>query len=579
MFKSGLLVFTGISLMFIAVAVSSQDNASAWPPTVSGVVVDSNGPAAGAIVQVQGTPNTTETSDDGSFTLTGLDGAGALVVTAWSSGHYIGWVALEPEDSGWENEGITLTLEPLPQRDNHNYDWFAFDGIEGSAACGVCHREYEEWQHDQHSQSAVNHRFLSMYNGTDIDGERGQPVQWGSDGRPLPPDPDEPYTGPGFVPDNPGGRAGNCTTCHMPMASKLPTDQNCSWSGCHTSLTIERASNFLSFPGTPMSARDDALEGISCEFCHSVGDVFIDPETNLPKPDMPGILSMRLHRPMEDETPAFFGTLVDVNRKDSYLPLLSESEFCAACHFGVFGGVMGVGTMTGGLPVYNSYGEWLESPYSDPDTGQTCQDCHMPESDKNWFVYPEHGGLERDYATLHNHTMPGAASEELLQNTVTMLNDVRRSGDEIQIDVSLTNDGAGHHVPTDQPMRSMILVVEAVDEDNQPLQLVEGPTNPDFSGDYGGTPGKTFAQVLRDEWTGEVPTVAFWREISLVEDTRLPAMATDTTSYTFAAPAGKAVTVNVRLLYRRAFYDLQQQKGWDDPDIVMEQETLQIPAN
>jgi hypothetical protein len=66
--------------------------------------------------------------------------------------------------------------------------------------------------------------------------------------------------------------------------------------------------------------------------------------------------------------------------------------------------------------------------------------------------------------------------------------------------------------------------------------------------------------------------------VSIIEDTRLAALATDTTRYTFSAPAGQAITVNVRLIFRRAFYELMKQKGWNDPDILMEHETIQIPA-
>ena len=53
--------------------------------------------------------------------------------------------------------------------------------------------------------------------------------------------------------------------------------------------------------------------------------------------------------------------------------------------------------------------------------------------------------------------------------------------------------------------------------------------NPAYSGNYAGQPGKTFAKVLRDEWTGETPTAAYWRPVTIVEDTRLAALATDTT--------------------------------------------------
>ncbi len=48
------------------------------------------------------------------------------------------------------------------------------------------------------------------------------------------------------------------------------------------------------------------------------------------------------------------------------------------------------------------------------------------------------------------------------------------------------------------------------------------------------------------------------------------AFATDTSTYTFAAPAEGEVTVEVALLFRRAFKELMDQKGWDVPDIVME---------
>jgi hypothetical protein len=208
----------------------------------------------------------------------------------------------------------------------------------------------------------------------------------------------------------------------------------------------------------PLSLKGDAGEGINCDFCHKIGAVTIDPKTKLPPPDMPGILSMRLYRPEEGQQ-LFFGTLVDVPRRDTYLPLLTESEYCAPCHYGVFGGVVGPGTVTDGTVIYNSYGEWLESPYSNPKTGKTCQQCHMPKSDANWFVYAERGGLTRDYAELHNHTMPGATDEKLLQNSVTMKSAARREGDQIKVEVSITNDNVGHDIPTDSPIRSLILVV------------------------------------------------------------------------------------------------------------------------
>jgi hypothetical protein len=203
----------------------------------------------------------------------------------------------------------------------------------------------------------------------------------------------------------------------------------------------------------------------------------------------------------------------------------------------------------------------------------------MPKSDADWFVYPERGGLSRDYAELHDHTMPGVTDEKLLQNSVTMKGTARREGDQIKVEVSITNDNVGHDIPTDSPIRSLILVVEALDENGNVLSLSEGPTNPAFSGDFGGLPGKTFAKILKDEWTGESPTGAYWRPVSLVEDTRLEALATDTTRYSFAAPTNATATIKVRLLFRRAFQLLAEQKGWNDADILMEEMTIPVAAS
>ncbi len=536
------------------------------------------GPLAGAIVQIQGTANKTLSAENGTFTFTGIQGTTPIILTAWSSGYYVGWVSLNPSAPDWKGgNGINITLKPLPEKDNSQYAWFSFEGVKGTASCGLCHREYSEWQADAHSKAAQNQRFITIYNGTNVDGQLSQPVQWGSNGAALPPDPSKPYYGPGFRLDN-INRAGNCATCHTPVASKVPNRLNCGWLGCHTDLTTERSRGVIDPSTSPVNLSGDAAEGITCDFCHKIGDVILDPKTKLPLPDMPGILSMRLYRPFEGQQ-VFFGTLVDVNRRVSYSPLESESEFCAPCHYGVFGGVVGVGSVKGGTLIYNSYGEWLASPYSDPKTGKTCQQCHMPVSSAKWYVFTERGGLTRDYATLHDHTMPGAADEKLLQNSVTMAGVARREGDQVSVEFSITNDKTGHDIPTDAPIRSMILLIEAFDANGKPLVLLQGPVNPDYSGDYSGLPGKTFAKVLKDEWTGEIPTAAYWRPVSIVADTRLAAFATDTSRYTFAAPAVSAVTIKAHLFFRRAFQQLAEQKGWNDPDIVMEEITIMVAGH
>lgn len=575
------LVFVGLTALALAQA-STTASATATPTpkpvlparTISGVVYDVEGqPVAGATVRIKLTDNKTTTAADGSFHLGGVTASLPISVTAWAAGYYVGWTNAAPGAT----TPISITLKPHYTTDNLDYGWFDFEGVQGSQSCGLCHTANPEWEADAHSQAAVNPRFLTMYQGTDVHGNKSPLTRRDTSGKVLPPEPIQPDYGPGWRLDYPN-RAGNCAACHTPLASKIPNTQNCGWSGCHTDVTTEWSQGIIPRGPSPLDLTGDAAEGISCDFCHKIGDVYLDPKTGLPYPDMPGILSYRLYRPPEGQQ-LFFGTFDDVTRRVTYSPLQEESAFCAPCHYGVFGGVVGVGYVAGGVVIYNSYGEWLESPYSDPETGQTCQDCHMPPLDANYYVFPEQGGLPRDYKPLHNHLMPGASDEKLLQNSVTMTTTARLKGDQVVVEVSITNDKTGHHVPTDTPLRHLILVVQATGADGRPLVLRTGPVLPDWTGNYAGQPGRYYAKILEDTWTGESPTAAYWRDVRLVEDTRLAAFATDTSRYTFAAPTNGAVTVEAHLIFRRAFQQLAEQKGWDDPDIVMEEEKLVLSAD
>jgi hypothetical protein len=100
---------------------------------------------------------------------------------------------------------------------------------------------------------------------------------------------------------------------------------------------------------------------------------------------------------------------------------------------------------------------------------------------------------------------------------------------------------------------------------------------PEWGGREAGLPGKAFAKVLEELWTEVSPTGAYWNPTRVVSDNRLAAFAADTSTYTFAASTDGQTTVEVTLLFRRAFSGLMEQKGWNVPEIVMEQQTLNIP--
>jgi hypothetical protein len=516
------------------------------PGSISGLVRDADGPVLGATVRLQGTQNRTVSAGDGSFTLRGLPRGRPLTITAWAEGYLIGWTTARAGTSD-----AVITVQRHYTTDSADYDWFSAEGSRGSEICGKCMpRVHTEWQADAHAQSAVNPRFLTMYRGTDTGGNSSPPTRHITERdygrRPLPPDLDQPYFGPGYKLDFPD-TAGNCATCHVPAAAGRP-DQ--------------------AYATDVKDAVGVETEGVFCELCHKIGDVTLEPDTGLPPPNMPGVLSMRLYRPHEGQE-LFFGTLDDVARRVTKLPLQQESAFCAPCHFATFWDTV----------VYNSYGEWLSSPYSDPDTGQTCQNCHMPRTDATLIALPEAGGVERQPGFASSHRMPGAADVAFLRGAVTLELRARRGGDRVLAEVHVTNARAGHHIPTGHPARNMLLVLSATSDDGRELRHLGERVVPEWGGrgddpdDYADRPGKGYAKILEDTWTGLSPSVSYWNPTTVREDTRIPAMATDVTRYEFRAPETRGrVTVRAELIFRRAFKELAQQKKWDLEDILMAEE-------
>ncbi len=208
----------------------------------------------------------------------------------------------------------------------------------------------------------------------------------------------------------------------------------------------------------------------------------------------------------------------------------------------------------------------------------------MPRLDVKYFALPEQGGLERDPATIFSHRMPGAADKELLQNAVNMSVDIQREGDRLYVDVTIVNDQTGHHIPTDSPLRHLILLVQVSDLEGTSLVQENGPVIPDWGGVgnpeegyYGGLPGKAYAKILQELWTEIMPSGAYWNPTQIISDNRIAAYESDTSKYTFIQNAEGKAKVNITLLFRRAYKELMDQKGWDLQDIIMEQESLIVP--
>lgn len=524
-----------------------------WPVTVRGEVTDAAGPVTGAVVRQRASERAAVTDEAGRFSLRLRGLAPHRMITAWKDGYYVA-----AADLSRDGHDLKLILKPYTQEDNPHAAWLPSNpDANEPLACGNCHPTlHAQWRRDAHSSTARNPVVLTMYSGEDVAGNRN--------------------VGPGFLRDFPG-EAGNCSSCHAPGAAANNPD----------GVDLRRLSG-------------EASNGVFCQFCHLIHDARVPyAETTT------GVNSISLRRAPAGEH-LFIGPYDDVPEPDTFRPIQRESQVCASCHSGSYWGV----------PAYASFDEWQASSYA--TRGIQCQDCHMkPDGRMTRFAtacLPGYTRLpflaetfcrlqacidchvstpadergdpttanalapSRAPADVFTHLSPGSRDEATLRQSVTMIVTATQGSDGVLVDVAITNSGAGHHVPSDSPMRNMILLVTARDSKGQALAYLGGERVPAWggvgdaaAGNYAGQPGKGFAKILVD-YEGEAPAPQWRNGIRIQSDNRIAAEATDISSYTFApTTGGRLATIEVRLIYRRAFKPWADSKGWDIPDIVMAQ--------
>jgi len=484
--------------------------------TVSGHVFDEHGPASSATVKIQTTPNTTLSDSNGRFRLGGVPCGKTVRVSGWKYQHYCAVVEATPP-----TVGVILHVDAITQDDNEAYEWLAPDPVNlEQDFCINCHPPiYKQWSVNFHALSASNEIFQTLYSGTDVYGNPG--------------------VGLGYKLDFPD-TAGSCALCHAPVAA----------------LQSPYHSDMSNLTGL-------GQRGVFCEFCHKIVNVEL---SNLMT--VYGVNAIEFTRPFPGERQVFYGPNDDADGDtDTLLPLIRKSEFCAPCHACEFWGV----------PVYTSFPEWEASEYK--TMGIQCQACHYRPDGITTNYAPLSHGQERDPNDIPSHLIMGEENLSLHYESATLsISASKESDDRLVTTVEVSNAFAGHHLPTGRPIRNIILLVEAFDSHGAELEFIDGEIVPVYGGagggprDFAGRPGKMFAKILVDQ-LGNHPAPS-WRQTMILSDSRIPALESDFSTYGFLLPEGTTcATVDSRLLYRRAFKELEDTKGWDLEDILMTSET------
>ncbi len=219
-----------------------------------------------------------------------------------------------------------------------------------------------------------------------------------------------------------------------------------------------------------------------------------------------------------------------------------------------------------------------------------------PDGETFRFALEKVGGLVRDPKTIPSHTIFGINDKNFMEKAISLKTNADIDNNILKVTVKIRNTNAGHHYPTGNPMRNMILLVETKDEKGNPLTLSKGSRVPSWggkglkkNGNYAGLPGKGFAKVLRnrprygfkfkrtEDYKNSDP-VPHWRRAIIESDNRIPANSYDLSTYKFMLPTipnGK-ITVETRLIFRRGYKSWFDSKNLNIADMEIGRSLLHI---
>ncbi|MCC6619895.1 MAG: hypothetical protein IT385_01490, partial [Deltaproteobacteria bacterium] len=480
-------------------------------PIVVEVTLD-GAPVADARVTQGGVPGVTLTDHIGRAALS-LDPhvGGEVVVMASTPSARIGAATWTPDAP--DPTRLTIALTRFAPEDNPDYA-FQDPGEPGrretTAQCGHCHLTINDgWSSSAHRSAARNPNVQALYRGATLTDEpdcRARGGTWipGSTVKGQP-EPGRCLLGPGVLPTlNPeacdgdacdGSEAafGACADCHAPGMTGADT-------GALGGQDLAKAEGH-------------ALDyGVHCDVCHRVEAIDLEAPAGVAG-------RLVLHRPSEASPsialgrfePLTFGPHHDVAnprmgsvQRDHFL----EATLCAGCHELEQPALVPGARLDptrwpdGALPVHSTFSEWQAGPLA---PAAPCQSCHMPPAPEPWNgadlqAFPNTepgiaGGWPRPPGSVRHHTWPGPRSADGRLLALAAHVTVTRRLDDTQTsaEVTVTNVGPGHALPTGEPLRALVLTVDAWCGDAR-VEALGGDVVPDHGGHLA-------SQRRGDDWT------------------------------------------------------------------------------
>jgi nitrate/TMAO reductase-like tetraheme cytochrome c subunit len=269
---------------------------------------------------------------------------------------------------------------------------------------------------------------------------------------------------------------------------------------CHSPIAVETGDLALK--------KKVSWEGVTCDYCHSIRDVSFAGRNPKAKVEFTLVKS----GPLKDAPSMAHGTV--------YSPVHVTSEICAPCH--EYKNALG-------FPVLSTYSEWKNSKYA--NEGKQCQSCHM-YSVAGDVVDPRI--LRTSTAKVNLHEMPGSHSIAQLTSTVKAQMAAVREGGNLKVTIDVSNEKAGHYVPTGSPLRQIVLELKADTYGGQHFREERAYRRTVV--DQHGTP------IMREHF-------AFVKAAKTISDTRLAPGEKRTETFSFPVPAGSQTQLKATFWY------------------------------
>jgi hypothetical protein len=262
-----------------------------------------------------------------------------------------------------------------------------------------------------------------------------------------------------------------------------------------------------------------AEEGVTCDFCHTIHEVDIK-NTNKPFVVKWGKLK---RGPFKDTQSPIHET------KRS--KLFESGDFCGGCHEML---------NMNGLPIITTYSEWKENYEKTGDAH--CQDCHMPLA-AGFTVSSKYRKTKR---RVNLHSFPGGHSRVQLLDALQLeiLSESKLYG-RMKVKLGLTNVGAGHHIPTGNPLRKVVVDFYVYDSLNKMIYNDKVELSKKF-GDADGKRLTTDLDILLEA-------------AQVIEDNRIAPGETKELIFEFSAPNEKLL-VNAKVIYIYENEDLPEMR-------------------